>query len=182
MTLFVTSNGHKFAEVSKLMEEAGFPIKWEKMKYEEIQGDTTSEISLYSAQKLIGKFHEDFFLEDTGLYVDSLHGFPGPYSSFVASTIGNEGILKLIEGKDRIARFQTVITYCAKGECHQFEGLLEGRIAGTVSGTEGFGFDPIFMPQGGDRTLAEMSTTEKNRISHRAIALAKLLHYLVTDK
>ncbi len=178
MILFVTSNEHKFTEISKLMEDSGHLIKWKNLKYEEIQADTTSEISLDSAMKIMAKLGEDFFLEDTGLYVDSLDGFPGPYSSFVAATIGNEGILRLVAGKDRTAKFQTVITYCVKGICHQFEGILEGRIADSISGKGGFGFDPIFMPAESEKTLAEMSTAEKNSISHRAKALLKLMQFL----
>lgn len=181
MILFVTSNEHKFAEVNQFMEKSGYALKWEKMKYIEIQGDTTHEISLDSALRLKSTIKSDFFLEDTGLYIDSLNGFPGPYSSFVASKIGNEGILKLLAGKERSARFLTVVTFCRDGACRQFEGFLNGSISQKISGEKGFGFDPVFIPEGRKTTLAEMSIIEKNEISHRGRALLKLVEHLRTE-
>ncbi len=178
MTLFVTSNEHKFREVKDFMERAGLEIQWEKAQYVEIQGNSTAEISIDSARRLSAKIKDDFFLEDTGLYIDSLNGFPGPYSSYVASTIGNEGILNLLKGKGRNARFLTVITYCVNERCHQFEGTLFGTISERISGTQGFGFDPVFVPKGHDRTLAEMTLAEKSRISHRSRALAEMIEFL----
>lgn len=160
------------------MEKAGLRLEWQKSKYVEIQGDTTEEISMDSAQRLAKKITGDFFLEDTGLYIDSLKGFPGPYSSYASQTIGNKGILELLSGNDRGARFLTVITYCRKGECRQFEGVLEGRISEKITGESGFGFDPVFIPEGQVRTLAEMSVDEKNSISHRSRALEKLIEFL----
>lgn len=160
------------------MEMAGLELQWDKTKYTEIQADTTAEISLDSARRLSERIDEDFFLEDTGLYIDSLNGFPGPYSSYVASTIGNEGIIALLAGKQRTGRFQTVITYCRNGQFNQFEGILEGSMAEKVSGSFGFGFDPVFFPEGYDVTLAEMTVDEKNKISHRSLALSKLIEFM----
>ncbi len=182
MILFITSNEHKFNEISEVLTIAGYSLQWERMKYEEIQADTTNEISLDSAVKLSRKIDKPFFLEDTGLYIDSLNGFPGPYSSFVASKIGNEGILKLLKDKERKARFLTVITYCSSGQCRQFEGKLEGEISEAARGTAGFGFDPVFIPDGQNRTLAEMNIQEKNDISHRSRALEKLIEFLGSGK
>ncbi len=178
MTLFVTSNEHKFKEIRASMERAGLDLQWEKSQYMEIQADTTAEISLDSAKRLSEKIEKDFFLEDTGLYIDSLKGFPGPYSSYVASTVGNEGILSLLAGKERTGRFLTVITYCSNGVFTQFEGVLEGRISEKVSGNHGFGFDPVFIPEGHDVTLAELTIEEKNKISHRSRALSKLIEFM----
>lgn len=160
------------------MAEYGYEITWKKVKYEEIQADTTEEISMDSARKVSLSIKEDFFLEDTGLYIDELNGFPGPYSSFVASTIGNEGILGLMSGKSRTARFITIITYHSKGELKQFKGELRGTIALQQRGSEGFGFDPIFIPVRTERTLAEMSIAEKNQISHRSKAITEFARYL----
>lgn len=182
MTLFITSNEHKFREIRDAMHKTGLELQWEKTQYVEIQGDTTAEISLDSARRLSDRIAKDFFLEDTGLYIDSLNGFPGPYSSYVASTVGNEGILKLLSGKGRKARFMTVITYSSKGVYTQFEGVLEGRISESVSGNFGFGFDPIFIPEGQSRTLAEMTVDEKNRISHRSRALSKLVEHIKGER
>lgn len=178
MTLFVTSNEHKFKEIRATMEKEGIGLEWERTKYMEIQADTTAEISLDSARRLSESIKTDFFLEDTGLYIDSLNGFPGPYSSYVASTVGNEGILNLLAGKERAGRFLTVITYCSNGVFNQFDGVLEGRISKKVSGSFGFGFDPVFIPEGYNVTLAEMTVDEKNEISHRSRALSKLIEFM----
>lgn len=178
MILFVTSNEHKFHEVSLFMKKEGLELKWEKRKYVEIQGEDTDKISLDSALRLKNEIEGDFFLEDTGLYIDALSGFPGPYSSYVASTIGNYGILNLLHGKIRDAYFTTVITYCNESNCMQFEGFLRGKISESVSGSEGFGFDPIFIPEESDVTLAEMTAEEKNNISHRSRALMKMIDYI----
>lgn len=148
------------------------------MKYEEIQADTTEEISQDSARKLISKIGAPFFIEDTGLYIISLRGFPGPYSSYVQSTLGNQGILLLMGGKDPTAFFLTVITYFDGKRLHQFPGKLQGKISSDARGEKGFGYDPIFIPAGHKMTLAEMSIEEKNKISHRSIAVREFLRFL----
>lgn len=148
------------------------------MVYEEIQADTTEEVSLDSCRKLIAIIDGDFFIEDTGLYIGALGGFPGPYSSFVQKTIGNDGILKLVDGKDRSAEFVTVITMNKSGKIVQFRGVLKGRISDSIAGEHGFGYDPVFLPEGSGKTLAQMEISEKNRISHRADAVRKLADYL----
>lgn len=178
MTLFITSNRHKYLEISSALSVYGYEITWKNLKYEEIQADSTIEVSLDSAAKLSKSITEDFFIEDTGLYIDQLNGFPGPYASYVASTIGNEGILRLLSGKERGARFITIITYHRKGKLEQFFGELKGNISQEPLGTGGFGYDPIFIPAGKELTLAEMSLTEKNQISHRSIATGKFANYL----
>ncbi len=110
-------------------------------------------------------------VDDTGLFIDSLNGFPGPYAAFVQDTIGNAGILRLLDGiPDRRARFITCIGYADSRGVHVFSGILEGVIAYSGRGANGFGYDPIFELD--NRTLAELSSVEKGRISHRARALA----------
>lgn len=177
MIKFITSNEHKFQEVSARLAEAGIDIEWMKMAYEEIQADDTGEISLDSAKKISQLVEGPFFLEDTGLYIDSLGGFPGPYSSFVSRKIGNAGILRLVDGKARDARFVTVITYSDGRNYHQFTGVLEGEISPESRGDRGFGFDPIFIPYGMEDTLAQMDIGEKNSISHRSMALEQLISF-----
>lgn len=176
---FVTSNQHKFNEIREALAKYGIETEWMKMKYEEIQADSTAEISLDSAKKLSTAIGEDFFLEDTGLYIKALHGFPGPYSSYVSTTVGNSGILRLIEGRTREAEFVTILTYKGHDQLVQFEGVLRGQIAYKEAGEGGFGFDPIFIPEGQDRTLAEMSISEKNEISHRSQAVGKFANYII---
>ena len=179
---FVTSNGHKFSELSKIFARSGIEIQWTRNTYEEIQADNTSLISLDSAKKISGKIGGRFFLEDTGLYIDSVSGFPGPYSSYVSKTIGNEGILRLMEGRDRTASFTTVITYYDCRDYHQFEGVLHGKISLQSRGENGFGYDPIFVPDGYGITLAEMDTDLKSELSHRGIAARKFIEFLTSAK
>lgn len=175
---FVTSNEHKYTEIKAFLEKYGNSCEWIRIKYEEIQEDTTEEISFASARYLIGKVEQPFFLEDTGLYISSLKGFPGPYSSYVQRTIGNQGILKLVHGKERYAEFKTVISFVQNDKIKQFTGVLRGRIGELEKGRSGFGFDPVFIPEGSDKSLAEMDIDEKNEHSHRINALRMFLNDL----
>ena len=176
--MFITSNAHKFREIREIMNSSGIDIIWKKMSYEEIQEDTTEIISLDSARKLSLMIPEPFFLEDTGLYIDGLGGFPGPYSSYVFKTLGNEGILKLLAGIPGKASFITVVTYFTGKDFLQFKGELKGSISNNPVGHEGFGYDPIFIPDGYARTLGELSVTDKNMISHRSRAVGKFVEFL----
>lgn len=178
MIQFITSNGHKYEEISRAMSKEGIEIAWNRMNYEEIQADTTEEISMDSAQKMARDLSEPFFLEDTGLYIEQLNGFPGPYSSYVFKTIGNSGILRLMNENNRDARFLTIITYHENGKFYQFAGTLEGSIAMEPRGENTFGYDPVFLPAGGNKTLGEMSVEEKNSISHRWKAVRLFMDHL----
>ena len=175
---FVTSNKHKFDEISQVFKNAGIQIEWLKLKYDELQEDFTESISYKSAMELKEIIDGDFFLEDTGLYIRSLSGFPGPYSSFVSKTIFNDGLLKLLVGKDRGAYFKTVVSLCIDRRILQFGGILNGTIAETPSGENGFGFDPIFIPDGLNKTLADMEISEKNEFSHRSRAIKSAILFL----
>lgn len=178
MITFVTSNRHKFREVEIIFNRHSRQLQWKEMKYEEIQADTTEEVSLNSCEKLRGRIEGDFFIEDTGLFIDHLNGFPGVYSSYVEKTIGNEGILKLLAESPREGNFKTVITASLGGEIMQFKGILRGSISLEPRGKEGFGYDPIFVPEGEKETLSEMSSEMKSTLSHRYKAVAGLLDYL----
>ena len=176
--IFVTSNQHKYDEISSIMEKGGFKVQWRKMKYQEIQADTTEEVSLDSAKKLAPLLGEEFFLEDTGLYITALNGFPGPYSSYVQDTIGNPGILRLIDGLNRKAFFLTVITFYDGTGFHQFSGRLDGSLAREIAGKGGFGYDPIFIPEGESLTLGQLPVFTKNSISHRRRAVTAFMEFL----
>lgn len=178
MITFVTSNRHKYEEIAQIFQQAGLDLRWEEMKYEEIQADTNEEISRDSCLKLQNKFREDFFIEDTGLYIDDLNGFPGVYSSYVQATIGNSGIIRLMEGCERGAEFRAVITAVIGGNINQFIGVLRGSISTRERGSGGFGYDPLFVPEGQELTLSEMTPEEKNRISHRYRATQGLVKLL----
>jgi len=174
--LFITSNEGKFREAKEVAKKFSIELKWLKMEYEEFQGNSLEEIALKSARELSKEIKEPFFIEDSGLFIESLNGFPGPYSSYVFKTIGNKGILKLMEGvQNRKAYFKAVIAFFDGKEIKIFDGIVYGEISTEIRGDKGFGFDPIFLY--GDKTFAEMGE-EKNSVSHRRKALEKFFSYL----
>lgn len=167
--LFVTSNEGKFREAREIAKIYSIEIEWLKKEYDEPQGSSLEEIALKSAKILSREIKKPFFIEDSGLFIESLNGFPGPYSSYVFKTIGNEGIIRLMEGiENRKAYFKAVIAYFDGSGIKIFEGTVHGEIAREIRGTKGFGFDPIFLY--GKKTFAEMGE-EKNLVSHRKKAL-----------
>lgn len=175
---FVTSNPGKVEEARKYFEPLGVEVYQLKVSYPEIQADTLEEVAEYGAKWLAQRVDDPFFLDDSGLFVEALNGFPGVYSAYVYKTIGCQGILKLLHGeKNRKAHFKSVIAYW-DGELHLFTGRVDGKIATEPRGSGGFGFDPIFIPEGFDRTFAEMTTEEKNRLSHRGRALREFANWL----
>jgi len=174
--LFITSNEGKFKEAKEVAKLFSVEIEWLKMEYEEIQGNTLEEIATKSAEMLSRIIKRPFFIEDSGLFIESLNGFPGPYSSYVFKTIGNKGILKLLDCvQNRKAYFKAVIAFFDGKDIKIFDGVVYGEIAKEIRGDKGFGFDPIFLY--GDRTFAEMGE-EKNLVSHRRKALEKFFSYL----
>ncbi|MHA1596329.1 MAG: XTP/dITP diphosphatase [Candidatus Asgardarchaeia archaeon] len=177
---FVTSNEHKFKEVSSIMKEVGIEVEWVKMEYLEPQSSDIEEISRFSASYIRDKYSlRNFFIEDTGLFIEGLRGFPGPYSSYVFKTVGNEGILKLMEGvRDRRAYFKTALSYVDDfGKVWTFVSEVRGFISEESRGS-GWGYDPIFIPEGYDRTYAEMGM-EKNKVSHRRFVVLSFLDWLM---
>ncbi len=167
--LFITSNRGKFEEARSIGKRFGFDIGWLKKEYEEVQGNNLEEIARKSAELLASQIGDPFFIEDSGLFVEALNGFPGPYSSYVFKTIGNDGILKLMEGlENRNAKFVAVIAYFDGETVRTFRGEVSGKIAREKRGEKGFGYDPIFEYDG--RTFAEMGE-EKNEVSHRRRAM-----------
>lgn len=177
---FVTSNVHKFQEARNVLSE--YKIATAKLRVEsvEIQDDSLENIAKYSVRDAIKNCGLPIFVEDAGLFVEALDGFPGPYSKYVYNTIGLKGILKLIKNvTNRNAYFMSVIAFGSPDEqpvC--FVGKVKGTISSQERGTYGFGYDPIFEPIERDgRTFAEMTTAEKNAISHRAEALRKFAEW-----
>ncbi|NJE04220.1 XTP/dITP diphosphatase [Thermococcus sp. MV11] len=175
---FITSNPGKVEEARKYFEPLGVEVYQLKVDYPEIQADTLEEVAEYGARWLAERLDGPFFLDDSGLFIDALNGFPGVYSAYVYRTLGVDGILKLMEGvEDRRAHFRSVIAYW-DNELYLFTGRVEGEITREKRGTMGFGFDPIFKPTGFEETFAEMTTDEKNRISHRGRALKAFAEWL----
>ncbi len=176
--IFVTSNRGKVREAERYFSPLGVRIIQKKVEYPEIQADSLEEVARFGIRWLKDKLEAPFFLDDSGLFIDALGGFPGVYSAYVYRTLGNDGILKLLEGvENRKAHFQSVVAYY-DGELHIFTGKTAGRITREKRGTGGFGFDPIFQPEGFSKTFAEMTTEEKNRISHRGRAFKAFSEWL----
>ena len=133
-------------------------------------------------QYLCNSVPAPFIIDDSGLEVDALRGFPGVYSAYVYKTLGCAGILRLLTDGDRAARFRCVIGLADGTGTRSLTGICEGSIASAERGKEGFGYDPIFLPRGSGRTFAEMSTAEKNALSHRGKALAALARHLKAQR
>jgi len=176
MIYFITTNKGKWKEIQEEMNE--YEIERISMAYPEIQADSLKEVASYALEYLSKKVDGIFMIEDSGLFIKVLKGFPGVYSSYVFKTIGNEGILKIMQGvKERKASFRSLIAFY-DGKMHFFEGICKGKIADKQRGKGGFGYDPIFIPNGCERTFAEMETMEKNKYSHRGKAIRKLKEHL----
>lgn len=179
---FVTGNKGKLEEVRSLAKQYGIRVEQLNTKKVEIQSDDIEEIALYAARQVFNQIGQSktIVVEDAGLFIEALRGFPGPYSSYVYKTIGLNGILKLMDGvEDRRAYFKAVVVLESPefGE-EVFEGRVYGRIAFEPRGAKGFGFDPIFIPDGYEKTFAEMDTEQKNELSHRAKAFRDLFEWL----
>lgn len=185
--LFATNNAHKLSEVQAVLGD-GYTLVTPREcgVMEEIpeEQETLEGNALQKARYLHDRTGLDCFADDTGLEVEALGGAPGVHSARYATdghdfAANNRLLLKNLQGVgNRRARFRTVIALILNGEEHLFEGVVEGRIIDHETGHEGFGFDPLFVPDGCERTFAEMSAAEKNAISHRGRAVRKLAEYL----
>ena len=153
----------------------GFDIKlgFSKSELEEIQSNSLHEIARKKAQHAFSKLKKPLIIEDDGLFIDELDGFPGPYSSYVFKTIGNKGILNLLTNHRR-AKFISIITFFDGETLESFDGRLLGSISKSPVG-EGWGFDPIFIPNNSDKTFAE--ARDKNKLSHRYKSLKKFANW-----
>jgi XTP/dITP diphosphohydrolase len=174
--VMATSNAHKLQEANFVLKEFGVTLVGRDLKGAEIQSLDPVEVARASLEAILPEFDKPFVVEDTGLCVKALKGFPGALASYAADTIGNQGILRLLEGeKDRSAYFEAAVAYGVPPDRFWiFTGRVHGSISKEIRGERGFGFDPIFVPSGHTRTFAEMSLEEKSRISHRALAFKRL--------
>ena len=179
---FITSNKGKAFEANKKFSRLDINVVQKNLGYPEIQADNLEEVALFGAEDVQKRFNHPFFLEDSGLFIDSLKGFPGVYSAYVYHTIGCAGLLRLLEDLDeseRKAFFKSVIVYGEPGKKPLFfVGECKGIISKEALGNNGFGFDPIFIPQGEEKTFAQMEIEEKNNFSHRGKSLEKLKNFL----
>ncbi len=179
----MTSNVHKFREARLVFAEYGIAAALLRVAVDELQDDDIENIARASAREAAEKTRLPVIVEDTGLFIPALDGFPGPYSKYVYRTVGTKGVLKLMrDTSQRNAYFRSIVAYCdLKGVLECFEGKAEGRISQEERGSSGFGFDPIFEPLSGNgKTFAEMSIEEKNEHSHRAKAFRKFARWYVS--
>jgi len=193
--VFATNNAHKIREVRDIVGERCQVLSLADIGCEDDipeTADTLEENALMKARWVKSRYGYDCFADDTGLEVDSLGGEPGVYSARYASVYGESSdhdskanmrvlLQKLGETDRREARFRTVIALVTDNEEKCFEGKVEGNITRTPSGTDGFGYDPIFLPVGKTLTFAEMTSEEKNSMSHRGRAIASLMDYLYKE-
>jgi XTP/dITP diphosphohydrolase len=184
MVIFATGNRHKFSEIKRIAEPMGLKVEMRDVPCNEIQSDRLEEIASCSAKEACGLLGEPCFVEDAGMFIAAMSGFPGPYSSYIHKTVGNRGILKLMTGeKNRRAFFISAIAYAEpRGYSKIFLGKVDGEIAKKEAGRAGFGFDPIFIPKGFTRTMAQMKIEEKNQISHRFRAFEKFARWFLKNR
>jgi len=171
---FATSNKNKFAEALEVIRGEAIgavSIKQFPFSHNEIRSDSLEDVAREAVECAHSQCRGPVFVEDSGLFINALNGFPGTYSGWVQKKVGNRGILKLLYGeKDRSAYFEACIAYHDGKKISAFHGRCEGSIAEREEGTSGFGYDPIFIPAGHSLTFAQ-SIGLKNKISHRYLAL-----------
>ena len=185
--IFATSNQNKVLEIQKILPKK-FNIKSLKdLNYFEDVPENENTIdgnAVFKAKYIYEKFNINVFADDTGLEVEALNGEPGVHSARYAGTTrsSEKNIKKLLKNlkniKNRNARFKTVIALIIDNKLHIFSGIVEGYILDSPKGNNGFGYDPIFCPNGFDKSFAELTLKEKNLISHRSLAMKKLIDFI----
>jgi XTP/dITP diphosphohydrolase len=185
--VFATHNEHKITEVSQIIGASYNILSLTDINFNEYieeTGTTFAQNALIKAQTVADKTGYAVFADDSGLEVGALQGAPGIYSARYAGlpvnhTNNNALLLQKLDGiKQRQARFKTVVVLVYKNQTHYFEGIIEGNIALQLMGEGGFGYDPLFIPDGYDKSFAQLSLDEKNNISHRGKAIQKLIEFL----
>lgn len=190
--VFATNNKNKLHEIREILGDSFDIVSLNDIGcHEDIPetGNTLEENALQKARYVYEKYHIDCFADDTGLEVESLDGAPGVHSARYAEGTDHDSeanmqklLCELSNNENREAQFRTVIALILHGELHEFEGVVKGHIGTEKHGTEGFGYDPLFIPEGYDKSFAELGNDVKNKISHRARAVRKLVDYLVKSR
>ena len=187
--VFATNNKNKLAEMRQIMDDLYHVLSLEELGcHEEIieDADTIQGNAKIKADYITNNYHVDCFADDTGLEVEALNGAPGVYSARYAGEHCSyqDNVNKMLNAmkgcENRKAAFRTVIALNLNGETYYFEGRCDGQITREQRGSEGFGYDPIFQPDGFDKTFAELGSEVKNSISHRGRATRKLMEFLKT--
>ena len=173
---FASTNQNKYLEVQLILSTQNISVNFAQTCLVEVQSDSLEEIARQKAKTAFAKLGRPVIVEDDGLFIDSLGGFPGQYSSFVFRTIGNDGILKLLAGSaNRSAYFRSLIAFYNGKTLSISEGRVDGRISDRIT-EGGWGYDPIFMPAGTYLTFAQLKKS-KNQYSHRKRALEKFAQW-----
>ena len=181
---FATGNSNKYLEAARIATSFGIRLEHLNLEKQEIQAENLVDIASFAARRAADTTRRSVVVEDAGLFIRELGGFPGPYSSYSYATIGLRGILRLMRGAvSREASFQAAVAYCTPSRrviC--FTGTTKGNLTRRPRGRKGFGYDPIFIPNRETRTFAEMSTADKNRFSHRAKAFRKFCGWFAESR
>jgi len=181
---FVTTNKHKFKEVSGVLKEFGVEIEQVIMEYDEDKEKSMEEIVVPAAKMLANKLNREVIIDDTGLFFKAYNNFPGALPKYIFNAIGYDGIFRLLAGLDRSAYFETFIGYCKPGgETKTFKGIMEGKIIEKIinAGQDHMCYDRIFIPKGHDKTISEMTLKKKNSFSQRAHAIRLLGEFLAKN-
>ena len=186
--VFVTNNQHKLDEIKNILGQEFNIVSLNDIGCHDNIPETGNTLEENASQKsnyIASRYALDCFADDTGLEVDALGGQPGVHSARYAEETDHDSqanmaklLDKLGNNNNRKARFRTVISLIVHGKEHRFEGIVEGRIAHQPSGVRGFGYDPVFIPDGYDKSFAELGDEVKNQISHRARAVRKLAEHI----
>lgn len=187
--LFATNNAHKLTEAASILKDTCDVTALSSIGCTQDlpeEQDTLEGNALQKAQYIHDRYGIDCFADDTGLEVEALGGAPGVYSARYAgpACLAADNMAKLLAEmkgcSNRKARFRTVIALILDGQTYTFEGIVNGLILESQTGSAGFGYDPLFQPEGVDKSFAEMDPTDKNTLSHRGRALQQMAHFLTT--
>jgi XTP/dITP diphosphohydrolase len=171
---FMTENPNKFREARSILDPQGIQIRQLRRPKIELQDSSLEKIARFAVKTASVNRPGLLLVEDSGLFIKALGGFPGPFSSYVYETIGLKGVLGLVNGRKRGAYFQSSIAVAsATLQPRTFTGIVRGSVSRKITGTSGFGYDPIFVPEGFKETFAQTSEEFKNKNSHRARAFLK---------
>jgi len=176
--ILLTQNQHKLKEIKPLFEKYQVGFETTSIEKHEIRSESVEEIARVAARVAYETLQKPVVVDDTGFFVDALNGFPGSYAGIVLKFIGYEGILRLMTDKsNRASVFMTAVSYFDGTHIESFLGTMSGTVARDAAGVGGFGYDPIFIPNGFTKTYAELTLDEKVSISHRTTAFEEFLKW-----
>jgi XTP/dITP diphosphohydrolase len=174
--VLVTQNKHKLKELTPLFNKYEVEFETTSIEKHEIRSENIEEIAQVAAKTAFEALQKPVVVDDTGFFVDALNGFPGSYAGIVLKMIGYDGILRLMtDNEERTSTFKTAVGYFDGQHLESFVGSMSGTVAHDPAGIGGFGYDPIFIPDGFTKTYAELTLEEKVSISHRTKAFEEFL-------